>query len=164
MKRKLASAIVVIGLLVASMAPANAIFGLSTCEKASKAIIAEEKIGFESWKYYAQLVSNHNSDSKWNGSIAESLAEVYKSDISVWGIAKKNTKCYTPAQNAEVRRQISLTNKAIGQYKELISNKNLDSYTLDWSPYYRKYFSAIDMLKKIKSLPVPTPKSTGKNA
>ena len=164
MRIKLASAVIVIGLLASSMAPANAIFGLSACEKATKSILAEEKIGFESWKYYAQLITQHNSDMKWTRTVAEAIAEVYKSDKSVWAIAQKNTKCYTPAQNAEVRRQISITNKAISDYKSLLADKNLDYYSYDWRPYYKKYFSAVDMLKKIKSLPVPTPKSTGKDA
>jgi hypothetical protein len=164
MRTKLASAIVILGLLGSSITPANAIFGLSRCEKATKSILAEEKIGFESWKYYAQLVANHNSDSKWTRSIAQAIAEVYKSDKSVWLIAQKNAKCYTPAQNAEIRRQISLTDKEILHYKMLLAAKNLDYYSYDWRPYYEKYFSAVDVLKKIKSLPVPTPKSNGKNA
>jgi hypothetical protein len=167
MRTKLASAFLAIGLLASSMSsmvPANAIFGLSACEKATKAILAEEKIGFESWKYYAQLVAQHNYDSKWTRSIAEAIAEVYKSDKSVWAIAQKNMKCYTPAQNAEVRRQITITNKAVSDYKSLLADKNLNYYSYDWRPYYKKYYSAVDMLKKIKSLPVPTPNSTGKNA
>lgn len=146
------------------MAPASAIFGLSACEKATKSILEEEKIGFESWKYYAQLVANNNSDSKWTRSIAEAIAEIYKSDKSVWVIAQKNTKCYTPAQNAEIRRQISVTDKAISGYKLLLADKNIIYYSYDWRPYYKKYFSAVDMLKKIKSLPIPSKKLNGKNA
>ena len=167
MRKRLASVIVVLGLLASSVAnavPANAIFGLSACERATKAILAEEKIGFESWKYYAQLVVNHNSDSKWTRSLTEAIAEVYKSDKSVWAIAQKNAKCYTPAQNAEIRRQISLTNKAISDYKLLLADKNLNYYSYDWRPYYKKYSSAVDMLKKIKSLPIPSKKPNGKNA
>lgn len=167
MRIKLASAIVILGLLgssMASMTPASAIFGLSTCEKATKSILAEEKIGFESWKYYAQLVANHNSDTKWTRSITEAIAEVYKSDRSVWVIAQKNTRCYTPAQNAEVRRQISVTDKAISDYKLLLADKNLNYYSYDWRPYYKQYFSAVNMLKKIKSIPIPSKKPNGKNA
>jgi hypothetical protein len=90
--------------------------------------------------------------------------EVYKSDKSVWAIAQKNMKCYTPAQNAEVRRQISITNKATSDYKTLLADKNLDYYSYDWRPHYEKYLSAVDWLKKIKSLPAPTRKPSGKNA
>jgi hypothetical protein len=57
-----------------------------------------------------------------------------------------------------------VTDKAISDYKLILADKNLNNYSYDWRSYYKKYFSAVEMLKKLKSLPVPTPKSNGKNA
>jgi hypothetical protein len=160
MKRNYLGLILITVLLFSSSPTANAILGLSSCEKATKAIIAEEKIGLESWKYFSQMAKAHNKDSAWNISLADALAEIYMSDKTVWGIAQKNSKCYTPAQVAEIRRQISWTNKTISDYKTLLKNQNFKTYTMDWSAFYKSYSSAISILKKVKSL--PSPNSTNK--
>ena len=143
----------VIALQCAWLVPANAVLGLSACEKTTKAIIAEEKIGFESWNYYRQMVKSHNRDSNWNVSLADALAEVYKSDKTVWEIAKKSSKCYTPIQVSEIRRQLSFVNKTISDYKKLLKNPNFETTKIDWSIYYRSYTSAISILNKAKSRP-----------
>ena len=143
----------IIALQSAWLAPANAVLGLSACEKTTKAIIAEEKIGFESWKYYRQLVQSHNRDSNWNISIADALTEVYKSDKIVWEIAKKSPKCYTPIQVSEIRRRLSFMDKTISDYKILLKNPNFEKTIIDWSIYYRSYTSAISILNKAKSRP-----------
>ncbi len=163
MKKLLTPAILLVLLLGLSITPAQAIFGLSKCEKATKAIIEEEKIGLESWKYFALMVKNHNRKSNWNISLADALLEVYKSDKIVWEVAQKNGTCYTPAQIAEIRRQLSYTNKEITDYKKLVYNPRFTSFSYDWSVYYPKYNSAITILKKAKSLPSSTPSSSGKN-
>ncbi len=131
------------------MSSANAIFGLSACEKASKAIVNEEKIGYESWKYYRELVKNHNRDPKWNMSLADALAEVYKSDKAVYLIAQKNNKCYSPSQNAFIRRQNSDTTKALDQYRSSLKNDNFQYQTYDWTVFYKQYFSLKAMLNKL---------------
>jgi hypothetical protein len=164
MKKRLTAGLLLIGLCTLSLTPANAIFGLSQCEKTTKSIIAEEKVGFESWKYFAQMVKLHNKKSNWNVPLADALQEVYKSDKIVWEIAQKNVKCYTPAQIAEIRRQLSYTNKQIADYKKLINNPRFKDFSFDWSVYYKEYSSAIKVLKKIRSLPSPSPSSSGKNA
>lgn len=151
-------------LLFSTTPSASAIFGLSSCEKAAKAIVAEEKIGLESWKYYRQLVKSHNKDATWNIPLADAVSEVYKSDKTVFEIAQKNVKCYTPSQVAEIRRQISWTNKAISDYKFLIKNENFKSYIYDWSVFYESYVSLSSILKKVKSLPSPSSSSAAKNA
>ena len=56
MKKKLASALVVIGLLASSVAPASAIFGLSKCEKVKKQVLAWQKIEkpmIQDWDNYS---------------------------------------------------------------------------------------------------------------
>lgn len=164
MKSRLVAIILIVTLLSSFNSSANAILGFSACEKATKAIIAEEKIGLESWKYFNQIVKSHNKDATWNIPLADALAEIYKSDKTVWEIAQKNTKCYTPAQVAEIRRQLSWTNKTISDYKALLKNENFKTYTFDWGIYYKSYASAISILKKVKSIPSPTPSRAGNNA
>jgi hypothetical protein len=164
MRKRLTAGLLVIGLSALSLTPAEAIFGLSKCEKATKAIIEEEKVGLESWKYFALMVKNHNKKSIWNIPLADALQEVYKSDKIVWEIARKNVKCYTPAQIAEIRRQLSYTNKQIADYKKLTNNPRFKDFSFDWSIYYKKYISAVAVLKEVKSLPSPTPSSRGKSA
>jgi hypothetical protein len=164
MKSRLVATIAIFLVITSFYSPANAIFGLSACEKATKGIIAEEKIGLESWKYFNQMVKSHNKDANWNVPLADALAEVYKSDKTVWEIAQKNSKCYTPAQVAEIRRQLSWTNKTISDYKAILKNQNFKTYTFDWSIYYKKYNSAITILKEVKSVPAPTSSGAGNNA
>ena len=162
-KRSLTIGLIIV-LAISASSPANAIFGLSACEKATKGIIAEEKIGLESWKYFNQMVKSHNKEASWNVPLADALAEVYKSDKTVWEIAQKNSKCYTPAQVAEIRRQLSWTNKTISDYKAILKNQNFKTYTFDWSIYYKKYNSAITILKEVKRVPAPTASGAGNNA
>ena len=146
MKKILTVALLVVALLGPSSTPASAIFGLSACEKAGKAIKAEEKIGVESWKYYRKLVKTYNRDSNWNGYLVDAILEVYKSDETVWGIGIKNAKCFTPAQNAQIRRQLSNTKKVMAHYRSLVKNENFQYQTYDWSIYYKDYLSFVYLI------------------
>jgi len=54
MKRKLASALIVTGLLGFSMTPANAVFGLSKCEKVKKEMLTlvKQMLGVRNYQGY----------------------------------------------------------------------------------------------------------------
>jgi hypothetical protein len=104
---KLASSILVMGLLASSMTPANAIFGLSKCEKVKKQILSEEKISIilydltrksrdsaikdnsATWGEYSTVLSKEN------------LAR--KSDIKVFDLIIKNPYCFSAEISAYVR-------------------------------------------------------------
>lgn len=148
MKKFLTVALLVVGLLGTTSTPARAIFGLSACEKVGKAIKAEEKIGVESWKYYRSLVKTHNRDPKWNISLAEAIIEIYKSDETVWVMGGKNIKCFSAAQNAQIRRQLSYTKKALANYRTLVRNENFQYITYDWTIYYKDYLSFVYLINQ----------------
>lgn len=129
---------------------ANGVFGLGACEKVKKSIIAEEKIGSESWNAYRALALRHNQDPRWNVDIAVALLEVYRSDKTIWKLAKKNTKCYTSKQNSVIRRYLSLTQKDISMYQANLKSQTFPYFVYKWSDIYNKYSSAYEILKSIK--------------
>lgn len=129
---------------------ANGVFGLGTCEKVKKSIIAEEKIGLESWNTYRALALMHNQDPQWNVDIAIAILEVYRSDKTVWQLAQKNTKCYTSKQNSAIRRFLSLVNKDISMYQANLKSQTFPYFVYKWSDIYNKYSSAYEILKSIK--------------
>jgi hypothetical protein len=129
---------------------ANALFGLGACDKLKKSILAEEKIGLESWKTYRDLALRHNQDPKWNVSIAEAIVEVIRSDKFIWQLANKNAKCFTSKQNATIRRYLSLTNRELSDYEAKIKSQTFPYFIYTWSAIYNKYSSAYDILNSIK--------------
>lgn len=153
MNKKLQSiflALSLFALLCVNTPPAGAILGLGACEKVKKSIISEEQIGRESWKFYTETWKAHNKDPKWNLFLADDLAEVYKSDKTVWTLAAKNKKCFTPKENAEIRRGLAFTNKTLSDYKILIKDNNFKYFPFDWSVFYPSYSSLFEILAKIK--------------
>ena len=110
MRIKLASAIVVIGLLVASMTPASAVFGLSKCEKVKKEIRALEKIEkakILSWnrnwagKDAVNLVSyRKQSDQEW--------LYIVNMEVKLYSLERNNPKCFTITQNLYIEKYLPL--------------------------------------------------------
>ena len=129
---------------------ANGVFGLSACEKVKKSIIAEEKIGLESWKTYRGLALKHNQDPKWNVAIAQAIVEVLRSDKFIWQLAKKNTKCYTSKQNATIRSYLSLTSTELSNYEANLKSQTFPYFIFTWSAIYNKYSSAYEILNSVK--------------
>jgi hypothetical protein len=138
-------------LLCVNAPPAGAIFGIGACEKLKKSILSEEKIGRESWVFYTDSWKAHNRDPKWNVFLADALAEIHKSDKIVWSLAAKNKKCFTPKENAEIRRQLSFTNKTLNDYRDLLKEKNFKYVPFDWSIWYPSYASLFEVLAESKS-------------
>ena len=100
MKRNLASAIAVIGLLAASISPANAVFGLSKCEKVKKQVLSLES------EINKEIIY-------WNGRISQQAdpklipkLEAFESANLVgelWKVQYNNPKCFTRTQNIEIK-------------------------------------------------------------
>ena len=107
MKRKLASAIAVIGLLASSMTPASAVFGLSKCEKVKKQILSEEKISiilYDLTKKYRDSAIKDNSATWGDYSTVLSKENLGRqSDIKVFDLMIKNSSCFSAEVNANVR-------------------------------------------------------------
>ena len=107
MRLKLASAIVVIGLFASSVAPANAIFGFSKCEKVKKQILSEEKISiilYNLAKKYRDSAIKDNS-ATWGDYSAVLSQEILgrQSDIKVFNMMIKNSSCFSAEINANIR-------------------------------------------------------------
>jgi len=109
MKRKLASAIVALGLLVsslASVAPANAILGLSQCEKVKKQILSYEK----QEKPLAQkwVPANGQLHSRFTLAQNKTFFNLFKSivklEVKMYTLEKNNPKCFTITQNEYINK------------------------------------------------------------
>ena len=107
MRTKLASAVVVFGLLASSMTPANAIFGLSKCEKVKKQITNEEKVGLLLHNKYLKQrrILLTMSKPTWTdlSNVLGWLPDVYDSDLKVYKLVNKNLSCFTSQQVARAR-------------------------------------------------------------
>jgi len=106
MRTKLASAVVVFGLLAPTPAPAQAVFGLSGCEKVKKKVLSLES------ELNTQLIY-------WNGKISKKAdpklipkIEAFESANlvgEIWKLQYNNPKCFTRTQNIEIKaRRICL--------------------------------------------------------
>jgi hypothetical protein len=101
MRTKLASAIVALGLLASSMAPASAVFGLSKCEKVKKQILSYEK------KEAAlnREVSSFAGQLAWQFTISQNRSNYLKMknyaafELTYLRYAYNNSKCFTRSQN-----------------------------------------------------------------
>ncbi len=123
MKRKIASSLLILGLLASSMVDANAILGLSKCEKAKAQITNEEKVGVLLHKKYAEqrkIVLGLSSPTLKNLSNAMSwLPDVYDSDLRIFKIVDRNASCFTPKQVARARSEASASKKNISDIAEI---------------------------------------------
>ena len=120
MKRKLASAIVALGLLASSMAPASAVFGLSKCEKVKKEMLTLEKQMLDVRNYqgytYKQVVFRVESEI-WEPTAK--AVKMYKQLMAndpiprIWKLATNNPKCFTNTQNMHI---VKLKNSTYQDY------------------------------------------------
>jgi hypothetical protein len=146
--KKLAILVVVAALLTPNQA--YALFGLSKCDRTMKSIRAEEKIGLELWKNYRENVRYYYQDSKNNSVVLNSLLDVLQSDQIVWKLAKKNSKCFSSSQNAEIRSYESRINREVSLLKEILKNPNVDRPVTSFNSWYENYVSALTIIKGLK--------------
>ena len=122
----------IVFLSIAVISPANAIFGLSKCEKIKKDILIEESIGKKAWqKYDTQrdaYVQNGAMSAQQLIQLFDLLTLVYNSDLIVFDKLDKNPKCTTPSNSADVREQIQETKNEIATFAE--SRKIYEKLTL----------------------------------
>jgi methyltransferase-like protein len=125
MRLKLASAIVVIGLLASSIAPANAIFGLSKCEKAVKAIKNEDSIGHELFADFDlvrdRYIANRSLTQSQSREISRLAIYVADSAINSYTITTKNSKCFNARQNARFRKELEASKILKSSFNSLIN-------------------------------------------
>ena len=106
MKTKLATAVVVIGLLASSMAHADAILGLSQCEKVKKQILiyeSQEKPLAQKW-----VPANGQLHSRFTLAQNKIFFNLYKSivklEVKMYTLEKNNPKCFTITQNEYINK------------------------------------------------------------
>ena len=109
MKTKIASTIVILSLLgssLASMTPANAILGLSQCEKVKKQILnyeKQEKPLAQKWvPANGQLHSRFTLEQ--NKVFFNLHKSIVKLEVKMYTLEKNNPKCFTITQNEYIKR------------------------------------------------------------
>ena len=101
MKRKLASALVVIGLLGSSMAPADAALGLSKCEKVKKQVLKYEKTEVSLKKTISPFAGKSNMifSIAQNKSYYSTMKKFVAFEVTYLQYMYNNSKCFTRSQN-----------------------------------------------------------------
>ena len=101
MRKKLASALIVVGLLASYMAHANAVFGLSKCEKVKKQILSYEKreitLSRQVSPFAGQLANKFTLSQ--NRSNYLKMKEYINFEFTYLKYAYNNSKCFTRSQN-----------------------------------------------------------------
>ena len=120
MRTKLASAILIVGLIgssIASTAPASAVFGLSKCEKVKKELLVLEKqimdVRDKGLGYNYEQVYFKEKQTIWEPTpeTVKMLKRVVSNDPipKIWKLATNNPKCFTNTQNMQVKLMANYT-------------------------------------------------------
>lgn len=134
MERKLASAMLVMGLLASSMTPASAIFGLSKCEKVKKQIKNELAIGDALFKAYRSSVykiqpikvtETYGEKYQKYESALNALTLVFESDIKAWGMAQKSPQCFSVDQNSAIRTALRTFKSSSAKINQAIAKSDI---------------------------------------
>ena len=123
----------VLGLLGSSLAPAQAIFGKSACEKLTKQNNSEQAIGFENWKMFDQYrdgLIKKKSFAYFELKYAlNQLKLVYISDSKIYSNIEKNKSCFDAKFLAKNRQAFDSVKTSMDSIAK--SNTNLNNYTTD---------------------------------
>ena len=122
--------------LTITTSPAQAIFGLSKCEKIQKQIYSELSIGNLLFKSYESEVksaltlfdSNKLEYYKRTSSLIDLLTLITKSDVNAYKMASNHSECYSAQQTRDLRY---ILQKFENMYKGIIEATKKSSY-LDW--------------------------------
>jgi hypothetical protein len=129
MQRKLASAIVIVGLLASSMTPANAILGLSKCEKVKKQVLSlESEINKQS------IYWNGKKSQKADLKLIPQLEAYDSSNLvgALWKLEYNNPKCFTRTQNIEIEARKNLkTGDLVNWYIKKITKNTKKCKSVD---------------------------------
>lgn len=117
MKRKLTSALIAIGLMASSMAPANAIFGLSKCEKVKNEILVLEKqikdVPLKALGTTYEQVYFKRKVNIWEPTpeTIKMMKKVINNDPipKIWKLATNNPKCFTNTQKMRIKEMKNLS-------------------------------------------------------
>jgi hypothetical protein len=126
MRIKLASVILVMGLFATSMAPANAVFGLSKCERVKKQVLAHEA----TWKRlaadFAPAMDKNGQffpESTFNSYVSK-MNKSLNHGVVMYRFQRNNPKCFTITQNEQISRNWTAINTGIVEWNKIY----FDSY------------------------------------
>ena len=131
MKRLAGIFVLFIGLLGSSLPLANAIFGLSTCEKLKSRTLAEESIGKGLWQAFNQdnIQNNKTTGNTWDYQIVNDLVLLYESDQKLFSDMAKYPSCFNSSQNVFLRKQLQSTSNSINAAKKALADNNWVAHT-----------------------------------
>lgn len=105
MKRFLVTVVVVMSLLASAQTPANAIFGLSKCEKVKKQVLSlESEVNEQSLYWYGK--KSQKADLKLIPQLEAYDAANLVGEL--WKLQYNNPKCFTRTQNIEIKARKNL--------------------------------------------------------
>jgi len=98
-----------VGMLIGlNTTPAQAIFGLSSCEKMIKQINEEEKVRRTLTSTFSKLykLNLNNSVSGFDDKSGVSYKLIRQSDLKILEVMNKNQKCFTPGETSYLRGEL----------------------------------------------------------
>jgi hypothetical protein len=169
MRRQFASALALVLLIGTPTTPANALFGLSKCEKVKKEISKEEQVGLIYFKEFDRqrdlFLSNSSPTNQDYVDLLDLILDVYQSDKNVYLVVDKNKSCFSAKKLASARtRNSSVVSeiKSINNVNTTISknsistsflkqkmNQELTKQTRDWAKKVYNHFLAFDSGKQL---------------
>lgn len=162
MRRTLLTMGLTLGLMAPLTHPAQAVFGLSACDKVKKEMKHEESIGLLYFKDFAKqrklflrmknpMRSNVGDALSWVGS-------VFDSDLKVLALVEKNSKCFSAAQVIDARRRVYDTQRTASDAsvkRVMYAYKTSDSISSEDLKFvtdvYPAFYSFFNPKKKLAS-------------
>ena len=130
MRVKLASVLIVIGLLGSSMTPANAIFGLSKCEKMKKSINYEYSITLELWKNIKADLKKEDSPFSMSSNLGMRALDLNESFLRAYKLAKSNPSCFSVSTYAKILNMTNTYSRNVKGWKEYVSSPTIFQFGL----------------------------------
>jgi len=148
--------VMILALFISATAPANAIFGLSKCEKVKKQVLLEEQIGLGFWKVYrAEVKGFKTATVDQMKSLTSSYLLITGSKEKVYQLLEKNKKCFTTAQLIYGRKSVAKITSEQKIFKSVLTAlnaqtgttvlSNSDALIKAWKSTYKKYYSIYDI-------------------
>jgi hypothetical protein len=160
-KRIILVLLLAIATIVPSVSPASAIFGLGTCEKVSKQILALEKqitnVFTKGLGYNYEQVVFGNKETLWEptpATIAMVKKVIAKDPVpQIWKLATNNPKCFTNTQNMRVAAMKNSTYNDYFMYPTKSTKyKNTGECKFLMETNERKYTSSWDLSKESSAI------------
>ena len=106
MKKRVSIGFTVLILLGSSLTPANAVLGLSACEKVKKQVLSYEKTEkplIKDWQnYVGDWIWDYPSDSRLK--LQKRFVNIVNIEVKMYSLEINNPKCFTNSQNIYIKK------------------------------------------------------------